>query len=322
MRMRNTRAILSIIFAAGLLFSCSLDKEVPSPVGDRDSAVPIVPRVSIGFRDYEAKGTLHGVVRGTTFPTSTDSVFAMTAYKGDAKPVEFSPNSRINNAVAKTDETNTVVFVDPRYYPEEGKLYFYGYSPIVGATYFSGSGESTPKVKWKITGEEDILWAKNDKGIAKNPVISEQEQPDLQFRHLLTQLQFKMIKGSNFPDNAKVNSISLLETQADCTLDLINGELSWQGSPDQAVTLKDKNMYVIGNILDYPLLVKPDITSASLVFTINERDYSIVVPLDPAKNQGKAGYATLLNLTFSGSKLSFTTELTDWINIGSTSGNI
>ena len=131
-----------------------------------------------------------------------------------------------------------------------------------------------------------------------------------------------MIKGSNFPDNAKVNSISLLETQADCTLDLINGELTWQGSPDQTVTLKDKNMYVIGNILDYPLLVKPDITSASLVFTINERDYSIVVPLDPAKNQGKAGYATLLNPTFSGSKLSFTTELTDWINIGSTSGNI
>lgn len=269
------------------------------------------------------KVDLIGVVKGTTFPVSAEKIFAMTAFRADDVPTDYTPNSRINNDYANADEGAQVKFAKPKYYPEEGKLYFYAFSPVVHSTYYPGSGAQAPLATWKITGSEDIMWAEDARGIAKAPVGAEQLQPTLNFVHKLTQLQFKLIQGTNFTPNAAVTSLTIHDIPVSCSMNIINGDIEWGENESLVVTSSDMAVKPNSSSLKiFPVMIKAGITSVHVTFLIKGIEYDAYVDLSGTAHAGEAGYSTLLTFTFSGLSLKFTTELTDWQNVGHAAGNI
>lgn len=177
------------------LLSCSKEESgiTPAPAGTQTA---IVPTAGLSMSATSRAALPGGPVSGTTFPKNTEDLFAVTAYRGTAAPSSDYSNAYFDNETVNSDAEGKLSFTNTQYYPADAeKLYFYAYSPIVGASdYTAGTASAAPTVAWTIDGTQDIMYANVVSGIGKVSAGTTQPQPEFSFNHLLKQVRFKLVK--------------------------------------------------------------------------------------------------------------------------------
>ncbi|BCG54344.1 hypothetical protein AI2BBH_13900 [Alistipes indistinctus] len=265
----------------------------------------------------ETKADLSGVVSGTAFPASTDKVFSVVGYKGSAAPTTDWSSPYIANVAVNSGAGSALSFATSQYYPaNDDKVYFYAYSPANG-TYTAGSGSTAPMVSWTITGQQDIMWAKVDQGIAKNPVPANQPQPNFAFTHLLKQVKFKIVKDNTFEDNIKLTSLKIIGAKTVASLALNTGTLSWNSATDDLTAYNDNTGQAITGTATAvgengsPVMLEPG-TSFKVRAKAGDVTYADVTVTLGGSNAGQAGVSHEVTLTFKRNAIVPTATITDW----------
>ena len=318
---KNNRFLSFCIVATALLCSCS--KEPAESFAGGDPTSPIIPGAGVAMT-VETKADLSGVVSGTAFPASTDKVFSVVGYKGTVAPTNNWSSPYIANVAVNSGAGSALSFATSQYYPANGdKVYFYAYSPANG-TYTAGSGSTAPMVSWTITGQQDIMWAKVDQGIAKNPVPANQPQPNFAFTHLLKQVKFKIVKDNTFEDNIKLTSLKIIGAKTVASLALNTGTLSWNSATDDLTAYNDNTGQAITGTATAvgtngsPVMFEPG-TTFKVRAEAGEVTYADVTVTLGGSNAGQAGVSHEVTLTFKRNAIEPTATITDWSN--GTAGN-
>ena len=313
------------IFLPALFLGCSCDEEGTACPG-RGPA--IVPTATVIMSSPISRG-LSGPVLGSRFPRNTEDVFAVTDYLGNAPPVKDYDVAYFHNQSASSDARGGAAFNTPQYFPTMGKLYFYGYGPVMsdakehpsGYGYRKGSADTPPTVTFDISqGTTDIIWAMDARGIGWAKKGKSQPQPKLKFSHKLQRLRFKLSRGADFPASWKVSAITVQGNPKDAadvgnklmdraTLNLVTGVVTYSSTVDNFThRLENPVLWnVDSKVLDKCLLVRP-IQRLRLSFTVDTdpfhpgqhiRRYGADVTLDKTQTDiGGGNY--LLTVTLGG----------------------
>lgn len=325
-QMKNINFYATVLAATVLLCSCS--KEPVEPFAGGDPTSPILPCAAVATT-VETKGDLSGVVSGTAFPASTDKVFSVVGYKGTAAPTTDWSSPYIDDVVVNSGESSALSFATAQYYPANGdNVFFYAYSPVSGATYTAGSGSAAPTVAWTITGGQDIMSAQVTDGIAKNPVLANQQQPNFAFTHLLKQVTFKVVKDASFEENVKLTSLQIIGAKTEATMDLSDGELSWDDATTGDLTAYDDatgqtitaTATAVGTD-GSPVMFEPG-TSFTVRAVAGGKTYADVTVTLSGTNAGQAGVSHEVTLTFKRNEIVPTATITDWTTGGSVSVDV
>lgn len=271
------------------------------------------------------KGDFEGPINGTTFTPSSEKIFGVSAFVGNEVPTDWTPNSRINFSPVHSDATGAYYFDESKYYPIDDKLYFYAFSPMVHCTMQAGTSTTHPTVTYTITGREDIVWSRNESGIAKAEDPLSQQHPDFQFNHLLQRVIFSVKRTANVSPTLQLTEIRITGLKNKATLDLITGELSFEGSSTADLSINHPYTPTTEfEVIPYDLMFEPGVTAFNMVAVIDGVEYPASVNLNPTENEhaGEAGYKHIVKLTIDGSTLSVDTpQITDWKSF-TTTGNI
>ena len=317
---KNNRFLSFCIVATALLCSCS--KEPVESFAEGDPTSPILPDAGVAAT-VETKADLSGVVSGRTFPANYTKVFSVVGYKGTAAPTNNWSSPYIANIAVNSGASSALSFATSQYYPANGdKVFFYAYSPVSGATYTAGSGSTTPKVAWTITGSQDIMAAQVTTGIAKNPIPANQQQPTFAFTHKLKQVKFKVVKDASFEDNIKLTSLKIIGAKTAATMDLSTGAVSW-GSTTGDLTAYD-------NATGQALTTKAASVGSAMMFepgtsfkvraVAGGQQYADVTVTLSGSNAGQAGVSHEVTLKFMRNVIVPTATISEW-TIG-TAGNV
>ena len=272
------------------------------------------------------KGDFEGPINGTTFTPSSDKIFGVSAFVGNEVPTNWTPNSRIHFSPVHSDAVGKYFFDERKYYPIDNKLYFYAFSPMVNCDTVAGTATEHPKIIYNITGREDIVWSKNDTGIAKAEDPSSQQHPDFQFKHLLQRVIFSVKRTDNVSPTLQLTEIRITGIRTKATLDLITGDLTFEDDPSRS-SISINYPYTPTTefvTIPYDLMFEPGMTEFNIVAVIDGVEYSATVDLNPTDNAyaGEAGYKHIVQLTINGSTLNVEKpQLTDWESF-TTTGNI
>lgn len=314
--------IIAILLCMVALASCSKD-DIGTPPAPDGTQAAIVPMAGVGMSATPtARASLSGPVKGTTFPVSTENLFAVTAYKDQAPTSDYA-GAYFDNKAVNSDSKGNLNFSDAQYYPADAQpLYFYAYSPVTAA-YASGSGTDSPTATWEnLTGQEDIMYASVTTGIGKADAGVDQPQPAFEFRHKLKQIRFKLVQGVGFGDYIPARRISIMNCKTKASLDLITGELTFSGAAapinlegefyiyeeDEAEEIAPVLLCEPGEDLVIEVLAEGLIYKTSFKLTGN--------------NAGGAGVSHLVTLTFVGTTIEPEVTIVDWIDVGEAEGTI
>ncbi|BCG54345.1 hypothetical protein AI2BBH_13910 [Alistipes indistinctus] len=299
------------------LFMCSCSKEPAESFAGGDPTSPIVPEAEARMT-VESRADLSGVVSGTAFPAGTAKVFSVVGYSGTAVPTAWS-SPYIPNVAVNSGAGSALSFATPQYYPANGnKVYFYAYSPVSG-TYTAGSGSTAPKVKWTITGGQDIMWAKVDNGIAK-AVTGSQRQPVFAFTHLLKQVKFKVVKDASFEDNIKLTSLKIIGARTKASLALNTGTLSWETATGELIAYDNTSGQAITSTATSAgsaVMMEPG-ASFKVRAVAGGVTYADVTVTLGGTNAGAAGLSQEVTLTFKHREIAATATVAEWTDGGET----
>lgn len=325
-----------LLCTATVLASCSKDNSGTAFLPDTTPSA-IVPTAGMNISAApSARAALpEGPIEGTTFPKSTENVFAVTAYKGTAAPGSDYSNAYFNNVAVNSDAGGKLSFTTAQYYPADAqKLYFYAYSPYspVSTTgYTPGTSSTAPTTTWTLTGKEDLMYANVTGGIAKADAGTQQSQPNFTFHHLLKQVRFKLVKGTGFGDNISAERISITNCKTAASLNLITGTLVFSGGASTLSlprTESGTTYPIVGSesateIADC-ILCEPG-TTLAIEVEAQGITYKTTVTLtssDTGVTAGGAGVSHLVTLTFIGTLIKPDATIVDWVNAGETTGEI
>lgn len=328
----KTKIMTTLLCTAAVCASCSKDNSGTAFLPDTTPSA-IVPTAGMNISAApSARAALpEGPIKGTTFPTSTDNVFAVTAYKGAAAPGSDYSNAYFSNEAVNSDADGKLDFTTAQYYPADAqKLYFYAYSPVSTTGYTQGTSSAAPTTAWTLTGKEDLMYASVTEGIAKAGAGAQQSQPNFTFNHLLKQVRFKLVRGTGFGDNISAERISITNCKTAASLNLITGKLVFSG---EASTLSlprtTGTTYPIAGSesateIDDCILCEP---GANLDIEVEAQGitYKTTVTLksnDTGVTAGGAGVSHLVTLTFIGTSIKPDATIVDWVDVGETSGEI
>ena len=308
---KNNRFLSFCIVATALLCSCS--KEPVESFAGGDPTSPILPDAGV-VATVETKADLSGVVSGRTFPANTSKVFSVVGYKGSAAPTTNWSSPYIANIAVNSGASSALSFATSQYYPVNGdKVFFYAYSPVSG-TYTAGSGSTTPKVAWTITGTQDIMAAQVTNGIAKNPIPASQQQPTFAFTHKLKQVKFKVVKDASFEDNIKLTSLMIIGAKTAATMDLSTGTVSW-GSTTGDLTVYNNStgqaLTTTATSVGSAQMFEPG-ASFKVRAIAGGVTYADVTVTLGGTNAGQAGVSHEVTLTFKRSGISPKATISEW----------
>lgn len=325
--------ILAIAACVALLASCSKEDNPGGTVnGPDEGRTAIVPTAGVSMSATSRAALPSGPIRGTTFPASTENVFAVTAYKGTTAPLSDYSSAYFNNEAVDSGADRKLGFQNVQYYPADaGKLYFYAYSPVCTATsgdskgYTAGTTSTEPTVTWTIDGQQDIMWASVTEGIGKVSAGTSQPQPKFQFRHLLKQVRFKLVQGEGFGDGINATSVKITDCRTQASLNLITGELTFSDDASQSLELSGSNTIKpeaqaeeIGSILcqagETKLSIEVQAAGITYQTTVN------LTSDDDTVTAGAAGVSHLVTLTFKGTQIVPEATIIDWKEAGVTTG--
>ena len=259
------------------------------------------------------KGDFEGPIDGETFTPSSDKIFGVSAFVGNEVPTNWTPNSRIHFSPVHSDAVGNYFFDERKYYPIDDKLYFYAFSPMVHCETVAGTATEHPKIIYTITGREDIVWSKNDTGIAKAEDPSSQPHPDFQFTHRLQRVIFSVKRTANVSPALQLTEIRITGIRTKATLDLIDGTLTFEGDPTNSISINYPYTPTTSFVtIPYDLMFEPGVKTFNMVAVIDGVEYPATVTMSD-EHAGKAGYKHIVQLTIEGSTLSVgTPQLTDW----------
>ena len=292
----------ALFLAASLLMGCSTDEGN----GGRQevSRTAIVPTAVVNALETSRANSLSGPLQGTSFPQSTDNVFAVTDYcTTTSSPTSISGFdygvAYFHNEPVNSNANGELSFNIEQYYPTVGRLYFYAYSPVMpemttDTGYQNGSAVGAPTVTFDISGGlKDILWARHDDGIELAGPGVTQPQPSFKFAHKLQQLQFKFVKGGDFPSGCKVSAIHIQGNPKDAsddgnklkdraTLNLSDGTVAYASSKNGVDNFVHK--LTSAKLWD---IDAGDLSGCYVFRPIQHLRLSFEVDMDPAKNPGR-----------------------------------
>lgn len=351
---------IAIAVGSAGLSGCEEDTGGVIPIPE-PSDVEIQPQAVV--TQSRAENMLSGAVDGTDFPKSTDHVFAVSAFlsksdtRYDGEEVVYSNNPNDEaaqgidtsvpyflNQPIRTDETGAFHFDTengPRYYPEDGShVYFYAVSPACAKQ----DATDPKKVSWTLTGREDIMYARDVRGIRKVHGLdldaTHQPQPHFQFRHLLTRLNFRCRRETGFSDFIYIAFIQITDRNSVATLDLDKGLLSFLPpkkdikyelkEPHEVEVVEGYNnvvslMYEPDSSYEVTIGMKSGLTNTFTIHasSVNSTSGESNPDTDDTDNPiFRAGYSYNVNLRFQGVELKVDIALANWNDGGSTTGVI
>lgn len=325
--MKKTNIIASFLCMAALA-SCGKEEAaaVSVPDGTQTAIVPTAG-LSMSATPSVRAALPGGPVSGTTFPKNTENLFAVTAYKGTAAPSSDYSNAYFDNETVNSDAEGKLSFTNTQYYPADAeKLYFYAYSPIVGAgDYTAGTASAAPAVAWTIDGTQDIMYANVVSGIGKVSAGTTQPQPEFSFNHLLKQVRFKLVKGEGFGDGIYASSVKITNCRTQASLNLITGALTFTGNADQSIGFSGNYAIQKSGVEIGSLLCQAGETGLDIEIVAAGVTYKTSVTLKSTSTDitaGGAGVSHLVTLTFIGTQIVLSATITDWVDAGETSGTI
>lgn len=113
-----------------------------------------------------------------------------------------------------------------KFYPVNGdNLYFYAFWPQSASQENTGTRASAAAT-FTLDGNQDIIYAKDETGYSKTG----DGQPNLQFSHKMTCIEFYVIAGEGFAEDAILNSISVLGQPNSAKMTISNGTIAYTGS--------------------------------------------------------------------------------------------
>lgn len=338
------RHYISLAFAATLgMMVVGCTEEVYTPRIPIPSDVEIVPMATVAG----TRGSLSGVQDGPQFPSSTDGVFAVSAFlTSDAYDKKYSGGKVLNDSNAnanmpyflnqpiRTDENGNFHFNTEngsRYYPEDGShVYFHAFSPanaIQDTTDYK-------KVSWTLTGQEDIMYARDLRGIRKAhgsdfDSIS-QPQPEFKFEHLMTRLDFKLARGNGYGERLKVYSLEIFDFEDKASLDLSFGSLTFDYNDDSKHDLLiEKEMLNVAILEAIPYITVMSSPRESIKFKVNSMgiDYPPLTikaetSLPGAPKLFEAGKRYEIILNFTGIGVNISASLVKWQDGGSSNETV
>lgn len=324
--MKKTNIIASF-FCMAALASCSKEESgiTPAPAGTQTAIVPTAG-LSMSATPSVRAALPGGPVSGTTFPVSTENVFAVTAYKGTGAPSSDYSNAYFDNQAVNSDADGKLSFQNVQYYPADAeKLYFYAYSPVSTSGFSAGTASATPTVAWTINGQQDIMYASVVSGIGKVSAGTTQPQPEFTFNHLLKQVRFKLVKGEGFGDGIYASSVKITNCRTQASLNLITGALTFTGNADQSIGFSGNYAIQKSGVEIGSLLCQAGETDLDIEIVAAGVTYKTSVTLTSLNTDitaGRAGVSHLVTLTFIGTQIVPSATITDWVDAGETSDTI
>ena len=308
------------------LASCSKEESgiTPAPAGTQTAIVPSAG-LSMSATPSVRAALPGGPVSGTTFPVSTENVFAVTAYKGTGAPSSDYSNAYFDNQAVNSDADGKLSFQNVQYYPADAeKLYFYAYSPVSTSGFSAGTASATPTVAWTIDGQQDIMYASVVSGIGKVSAGTTQPQPEFSFNHLLKQVRFKLGKGEGFGEGIYASSVKITNCRTQASLNLITGALTFTGDANQPIGFSGNYAIQKSGVEIGSLLCQAGETGLDIEIVAAGVTYKTSVTLSSNSDitAGGAGVSHLVTLTFIGTQIVPSATITDWVDAGETSGTI
>lgn len=324
--MKKTNIIASFLCLAALA-SCGKEEAatVSAPDGTQTAIVPTAG-LSISATPSVRAALPGGPISGTTFPKSTEDLFAVTAYKGTAAPTSDYDKAYFDNEAVDSDAEGKLNFTNTQYYPADAeKLFFYAYSPVITDGYTAGTASGAPTVTWTINGTQDIMYAKAAEGIGKVSAGETQPQPEFTFGHLLKQVRFKLVKGEGFGDGIYASSVKITNCRTQASLNLMTGDLTFEGDANQSIGFSGNYAIQKSGVEIGSLLCQAGETGLDIEIVAAGVTYKTSVTLTSSNTDitaGGAGVSHLVTLTFIGTQIVPSATITDWVDAGETSGTI
>lgn len=223
---------------------------------------------------------------------------------------------KADNLVPPTAIKNTATgfeLENARYYPADGTklLYFYAYAPYNGGTI---NNVDNATVTYDILGQTDVLWAKDDRGLAKNTDPTQQEQPFFLFQHKLMQLKFKVVADASFETNQTVTNITVKSVSTSVKMSIKDGATTFSGSGNISINPTTGNTITTdGTTLAEAMMIAPGST-----VTLSVTAGGITFPdITLTGLSAQAGMSHLITLTFKRNAIVPTASMVDWTTGGS-----
>ena len=193
-----------------------------------EQGTPIIVKagfsVTADTKAINAEGT--GFVQG-------EDVFRIWAYDGVDAPANLYDN--IANHKVDMKANNEFHLNEPKFYPVNGnKLYFYAYAPAAN-TVSQGTGLADATATFTLNGSQDIIYANDVTGYDKTG----DAQPDLEFNHKMTCIEFHVIADENFGDGMLLKNISILSQPNQGVMNVVDGDINFSGSTTYSNAIAD-----------------------------------------------------------------------------------
>lgn len=217
----------------------------------------------------------------------------------------------------------------PEYYPNGGnrEFSFYGYHPY-DATAATLQEKEITKIFSISKGDQDIIWGKAEVTGGYNAAYFRQEGneddvPNVQFNHLLTQLKFQVMANEKFEEGQTltITKLEIVEVPTDLTLNVVAGTLV-PGTMDKKITVYDN---AAGTAITKGTAATDLGSSPVMLYSSNtEQTYKIVLttkeggeaqPIEiyPVGRNFAVGTAYNVILSLNSNKtIEFTASLTPW----------
>lgn len=202
----------------------------------------------------------------------------------------------------------------PYYYPENGStLHFFAYAPYGTETTAAGAGTS-PYVNIPITGKDDVMWS-TATGY-KNGTA-----PNLNFQHMLTQLQFTFKADAAYQSGSVVTSLLVKAQPNSVNMNVGTGACTYSGSADmQALSSGDQvsgiSISSAGTNANSPVITAPASGASAYVLSITVKPggSSLTVTYDVNVNlTSVVGSAHMITLTFTRTAITATATVSNWL---------
>ena len=305
--------VLSMISIAATLAAMTACTSEGDPIDEVDVKVPI--ELNAGVLEISSKAVVNPgdafeaqVIASETTKTYTTSLWT---------------ESGAGNISVDTD--GKVSFNPIQYYPADGKtIYMIGYSPRATA--------SNGKVAYTIQGDNDIMVSNEISGSRTNKSSTGKE---LNFKHLLTQLQIKVIAADKDAIDAwgDITSIEVVDASTTVELDLTQGVLTETSSktianvhvdydfttaltlPNSAASPTAEEAKPAGNVM-----VLPSDTKYQLLIKTEKNTDGITI--DPSVVSTEASKAYEIKLTFKASNVDVTASVGQWEPVTGGTGTV
>ena len=240
---------LVVLLTGMVLFGCSTSDD-SCPVNP-DNNTPIEMKFSTGVHEVNVTKTV------VNESTPINAIFVAASAANTYGTYLWSDTISFN---ASSTTSAAFSFTPKRYYPSSNTSVF------VKAYYPNGTiGSTNNLINYATTdGSLDVLFASEQSG-------SRQTAPTLNFtfNHLLSQLQFKFVAGTNYPAGKTVTSLVIKNAQTFPTqLDLNTGLLTYSAS-NISFTGKSYSISSSGTVIPDTPMVAP---ANSVVLSITTSD--------------------------------------------------